>query len=353
MDPGDPFFLWTCNITEEDFLLLKREQNLLIEYNTFPYKLVELLQQCLIQSKEASPSFTAILTVPDVGGHPASLSIMECTSFRQINHLTLRFLPPAEPQFRRHIGDILHRYKDEINYLRGSGGGIGGGGSGIPFGAAANISTAFPAQQTHFVPPPTSQQPQWSSQHKSSTSSSTATTTDVDRANEVIKKLQDELKTLRSAHKMTESSLKQYEKLSKEHRSQGDSVKEELKDTQKKLLASRTEVERLRMDREAMRQELDDSRRLVEANEKVIEWLHQQINEDSLNRVIGKPTGTFNYKPTVGTAAGAGKAISTSNSNKKKGSEWIPEWMGPLKSKTATATANTSSPSSSSSIENF
>jgi len=286
--------------------------------------------------------------VPDVAGHPASLSITECTSFRQINHLTLRFLPPAEPQFRRHIGDILHRYKDEITYLRSG----NSAPSSIPF-----IPTQQSQQQHHHQ--------QWPHYGKGMSSApapapaSAPPTTmssnmiDIDRANDVIRKLQDELKTLRSNHKMTENSLKQYEKLSKEHRQQGDSLREELKEAEKKLLKAKTETERFKVDNEAMKQELEDSRRLVEANEKVIEWLHQQINEDSLNRVIGKPTGTFNYRPPKNNNK---HDVSTSNAKKSGGgSDWIPEWMGPSKTMSTATTAATSStsPSYSSSIENF
>lgn len=46
-DESDPFFLFQLEIGEEDFHQLKSEQNLLVDFSEFPYKFVELLEECI------------------------------------------------------------------------------------------------------------------------------------------------------------------------------------------------------------------------------------------------------------------------------------------------------------------
>ena len=41
----DPFFLHSLEVSEEDFQTLKVEQSLLVDFSTFPSKLIELLQE--------------------------------------------------------------------------------------------------------------------------------------------------------------------------------------------------------------------------------------------------------------------------------------------------------------------
>lgn len=54
-DLGDPFFVWQSALTEDDYAVLKREQNLLIDFAHFPYKISELLDKCRKSAQEERP----------------------------------------------------------------------------------------------------------------------------------------------------------------------------------------------------------------------------------------------------------------------------------------------------------
>jgi spindle assembly abnormal protein 6 len=60
-DTTDPFFLWQTVLTEEDYGVLRREQNLLIDFSRFPMKLIELFQQCAAHIREQQPTYTTSL----------------------------------------------------------------------------------------------------------------------------------------------------------------------------------------------------------------------------------------------------------------------------------------------------
>lgn len=64
MDQLDPFFLWQALISEEEFGILRRDQNLLIDYAHFPHKLSELLERCRV-----------------VDEHPMYLQQARCSSY--------------------------------------------------------------------------------------------------------------------------------------------------------------------------------------------------------------------------------------------------------------------------------
>ena len=49
-DETDPFFLFQLEIGEDDFHRLKSEQNLLVDFAEFPFKFVELLEECIAAS---------------------------------------------------------------------------------------------------------------------------------------------------------------------------------------------------------------------------------------------------------------------------------------------------------------
>jgi spindle assembly abnormal protein 6 len=51
----DLFFIYTLEISEEEFYRLKQEQNLLVDFTAFPVKFIELLHMCLACEKDLHP----------------------------------------------------------------------------------------------------------------------------------------------------------------------------------------------------------------------------------------------------------------------------------------------------------
>lgn len=124
-DSDDPFFLWQALITEDDYnQTLRREQNLLIDFGSFPGKLCELLDRCRQTDQSMYKSnemlnfwgcrFSASLKCEE---KQASLSIAESTTFKQICHLSLRLLPASEASLRAHMHEIVRCYKVATDVL--------------------------------------------------------------------------------------------------------------------------------------------------------------------------------------------------------------------------------------------
>lgn len=112
----DAFFLHSLEVSEEDFQGLKAEQGILVDFATFPSKVVELLERCIHHGGEESPKFLAILS-----GHShvdgarmpgeSVLSIVEMNQFKQLNHIALRFRPGNDAAIKRHLATRLNETK--------------------------------------------------------------------------------------------------------------------------------------------------------------------------------------------------------------------------------------------------
>lgn len=133
-DEANAYLLYTLDISEDEFHALKTEQSLLVDFHTFPSKLVELLRQCQAAANDEHPKFVAVLstggappgpsasahilplgtsgavtagggsfvsshqssalsTLAVTTGHTApTLTVTEINPFRQLCHLSLRFV---------------------------------------------------------------------------------------------------------------------------------------------------------------------------------------------------------------------------------------------------------------------
>jgi spindle assembly abnormal protein 6 len=130
---ADAYLLYTLDISEDEFHSLKTEQSLLVDFQTFPSKLVELLRQCQAAAADEHPRFVAVLStgggagaggsslaggIGGIGGKSGfgsahhggplsplaapshgglaigapTLTITETNPFRQLCHLSLRFI---------------------------------------------------------------------------------------------------------------------------------------------------------------------------------------------------------------------------------------------------------------------
>ena len=56
-------FLHTLEVGEDDFQTLKVEQGILVDFSSFPAKLVSLLQKCIDSKGEKQPRFAIALSV--------------------------------------------------------------------------------------------------------------------------------------------------------------------------------------------------------------------------------------------------------------------------------------------------
>lgn len=62
-DEDDPYFLYQLEISEDSFHAIKHEQNLLVDFQQFPEKAIDLLQECIKCRNEEHPKFAPSLFV--------------------------------------------------------------------------------------------------------------------------------------------------------------------------------------------------------------------------------------------------------------------------------------------------
>ncbi|KAJ3282753.1 hypothetical protein HK104_010735, partial [Borealophlyctis nickersoniae] len=111
-DESDPFFLYQLDIGEDDFHTLRTEQNLLVDFQQFPLKFIELLEECLGGRADEHAKFIARLT-SDPSSRLAIFSIIETNSFKHITHLSLQFVPGNDAAVKQYLANLVKEYKAE------------------------------------------------------------------------------------------------------------------------------------------------------------------------------------------------------------------------------------------------
>ncbi|XP_077389713.1 spindle assembly abnormal protein 6 homolog isoform X2 [Festucalex cinctus] len=115
---SDPHFFFSLTISEEDFQSLKVQQNLLIEFASFPEMLTQLLEQCRSEQNCSHPRFHLLLSCDSTSlDGPAHLSVMETSSFKHINQLSLRLTPGSDKHVRDYLAACLASVKAEKEAL--------------------------------------------------------------------------------------------------------------------------------------------------------------------------------------------------------------------------------------------
>lgn len=100
IDTSNLFSLYTCSITSSDFYILKRDQDILVDFDRFIPILVNLFHG--VQNSKYSATFNDNL-----------LRFIENSEFRNICKLELKFSKPEENQFRKYLGDVISRMEND------------------------------------------------------------------------------------------------------------------------------------------------------------------------------------------------------------------------------------------------
>ncbi|EOB14533.1 Laminin subunit beta-4 [Nosema bombycis CQ1] len=98
IDTRDIFTFYVCNLSQSDFYILKREQDLIVDYESFIPILVKLFHGIL--TKRLFALFSKETT---------KFMFVEKSEFRNIIRLELPFLKPDESHFKRYLSDIIER----------------------------------------------------------------------------------------------------------------------------------------------------------------------------------------------------------------------------------------------------
>lgn len=110
-DELDPYFLFVLDVSEQDFHHLKREQALLVEFNVFPFKLIELLDSCISSSSTTitttGETNTASSFIAKLDTNTGVLSVVEANLFKQLTHIYLQMRPGNDASIKSYLASRL------------------------------------------------------------------------------------------------------------------------------------------------------------------------------------------------------------------------------------------------------
>ena len=105
-------------IDEQNFLKLKNDQSLNVDYQEFPGMLGQLFEYCLSSAKDERYNFKAVLDL--MKPEEAHFTIIETSSFRNLPHLHLILRAASDDRIKKHLASGLAVSRRENEKLRDS-----------------------------------------------------------------------------------------------------------------------------------------------------------------------------------------------------------------------------------------
>jgi hypothetical protein len=107
-DEADPFFYYWMEIDEESFQALKSEQCIMVDFSTFPSKVVEMLEA----SKSSSFECRLIVTTSS-----SRFEIVETNAFKKIVHLSLVVAHGDDAEVKKYLADKWILTKNSLLHM--------------------------------------------------------------------------------------------------------------------------------------------------------------------------------------------------------------------------------------------
>jgi len=122
-DEADLLFYYSLVLNEGDFHTLKAEQRLLIDFQSFPVRLAELLRRCTESVGSAAEGAGAsgeghMVARLDCSGSEGLLAVVECNQFRELTHIALRLRQGTDETVKQHLAEKLRGSRAEASDLR-------------------------------------------------------------------------------------------------------------------------------------------------------------------------------------------------------------------------------------------
>uniref|UniRef100_A0A5S6R0R0 SAS-6_N domain-containing protein n=1 Tax=Trichuris muris TaxID=70415 RepID=A0A5S6R0R0_TRIMR len=109
----DPLLLLTTTILQEDYHRMKESQNLLVDFQSFSQKLIDLLELVLFEAEKTEPRFVIELQLTKSGtaelseSDNAILEVVEVNRFRRLTHLFLELQFAPTEQLQKHLCSLV------------------------------------------------------------------------------------------------------------------------------------------------------------------------------------------------------------------------------------------------------
>jgi spindle assembly abnormal protein 6 len=106
-DSLDPLFLFTNDLSEADYQIIKNEQSLLVDFQNFTNFMQRLLEQCNNEKGHTNP-FSCIFTYSH---NDAIFIIQETSQFKQVSVIALKLRAANETTLKKHLSNMVKEYK--------------------------------------------------------------------------------------------------------------------------------------------------------------------------------------------------------------------------------------------------
>ncbi|CAD8167953.1 unnamed protein product [Paramecium pentaurelia] len=103
-------FLQILDLNESEFLALKNEQSLHVDFATFPMKLADLLQLCINSQRDEKVNFYVCL---ETKNGESTLAVIENNEFKKLTHLSLRLRSATDDILKYFLANKLAIEKQE------------------------------------------------------------------------------------------------------------------------------------------------------------------------------------------------------------------------------------------------
>ena len=120
INPNDPLFLYSLDLSEIDYQQLKTEQSLLVDFQNFPDFITKMFFYC---KNDKDDIYTCVLTLGGIGennfssGGAGVLSVEEKTQYRKLNHLILKLQAANDITLKKYLSDVSKEYKEKYENL--------------------------------------------------------------------------------------------------------------------------------------------------------------------------------------------------------------------------------------------
>lgn len=122
-DNDDPLFYYKSSINESEFQQIKSQQNLLIDFQQFPFKITEMFELCKenvnmeysnnISILKGTSNFCCVIEEKSSSSGEADLMIQETTQFRNLTHLKLNIKIPSDNHLKKHLSTLSKDFKSK------------------------------------------------------------------------------------------------------------------------------------------------------------------------------------------------------------------------------------------------
>ena len=99
-DTKDHYFYYSLSLLEDDFMNLRSQQGLLVDFASFPAMVVQLLEKCLAEGQTSQPRFVLVLNCTKA---QPCMEFTELNMFKHLVHLSLVVLRATDSQLKDYL----------------------------------------------------------------------------------------------------------------------------------------------------------------------------------------------------------------------------------------------------------